>query len=331
MQKHQDHPHASDWAERLNLKKIGPNAYSGPCPLCGGDDRFHVTERNKPLVGCRGCIDNEKPPIRAKRYGDLIETVFPELSRRNKNRPLAIKRPVKKKYRTPPHAPNKEKDSPKSKSVLPLLLWDLSTHLFPGPGTVYLSERKLHPRHEPVTSFRDIRWIQKSNCPRNHPGWPGLPDGSAGAIIVAYRQYEHLKAVLLEALTDEGKTTKKRWRRVFGKPNGSCLQAIKAKNNPIVITEGYTSALAAHWLYPDHNAISIGSTSNTAHITRDFTSHFNTHHAIIDTDGDEPGQQAGWHIYKNLKEQNINAALLLRAQGDAADELALLMNHNIDD
>lgn len=47
-----------EWqAEQLGLKKMG-REYKGPCPVCGGNDRFHVKEgRNKPVIyHCRqGC------------------------------------------------------------------------------------------------------------------------------------------------------------------------------------------------------------------------------------------------------------------------------------
>ena len=37
---------AADWAERCaDLKPAGRGKWSGPCPLCGGVDRFHVESR----------------------------------------------------------------------------------------------------------------------------------------------------------------------------------------------------------------------------------------------------------------------------------------------
>ena len=30
---------------------------AGPCPLCGGEDRFHVNQDG--VFGCRGCIDDD--------------------------------------------------------------------------------------------------------------------------------------------------------------------------------------------------------------------------------------------------------------------------------
>ena len=37
-----DLPTLDDWAERLGLTRKGAAEYSGACPLCGGEDRFHV-------------------------------------------------------------------------------------------------------------------------------------------------------------------------------------------------------------------------------------------------------------------------------------------------
>lgn len=52
------------WAEqRSELKREGAAEYAGPCPLCGGEDRFHVTEE---WFFCRHCHEKR---------GDAIELV----------------------------------------------------------------------------------------------------------------------------------------------------------------------------------------------------------------------------------------------------------------
>lgn len=45
-----------DLAERdgVTLRKEGPGEWAGPCPLCGGDDRFHVTKGGYQFF-CRTC------------------------------------------------------------------------------------------------------------------------------------------------------------------------------------------------------------------------------------------------------------------------------------
>ena len=49
--------HAPQWAETLNLRKAGSAEYSGPCPSCGGKDRFWINSHNGELRHhCRqGC------------------------------------------------------------------------------------------------------------------------------------------------------------------------------------------------------------------------------------------------------------------------------------
>ena len=42
---------------------------AGPCPLCGGDDRFHVKQEG--VFGCRGCIDDDAPHAR-----DNVKAIF---------------------------------------------------------------------------------------------------------------------------------------------------------------------------------------------------------------------------------------------------------------
>jgi len=45
-----------DVAERLGarLKRVGPHEFAGPCPKCGGTDRFGINTR-KDIWNCRGC------------------------------------------------------------------------------------------------------------------------------------------------------------------------------------------------------------------------------------------------------------------------------------
>ena len=68
-------PTAQQWADRLgNLKRTGSGSFNGPCPLCGGRDRFHVKEgQGRALVGCRGCLDGQHNPAR---FGELMRAVW---------------------------------------------------------------------------------------------------------------------------------------------------------------------------------------------------------------------------------------------------------------
>ena len=72
-------PDIQDWAARLDLRNRS-GEYVGPCPVCGGEDRFHVRRGRggAAMVGCRGCIDGQPADVRHKAFGRILRAVFPE-------------------------------------------------------------------------------------------------------------------------------------------------------------------------------------------------------------------------------------------------------------
>ena len=57
-----------EWLERVpTLERVG-HQLQGPCPLCGGTDRFHVNLEEPHLFGCRQCEDG--PAILAKIFDE---------------------------------------------------------------------------------------------------------------------------------------------------------------------------------------------------------------------------------------------------------------------
>ena len=70
-------PGVEEWTAALELTRVG-REWIGPCPLCGGEDRFHVRDSEwRAVVGCRGCIDGQSSDQRAKRFGEMLKAVFP--------------------------------------------------------------------------------------------------------------------------------------------------------------------------------------------------------------------------------------------------------------
>ena len=91
------------WAEAAGLKRRG-REYVGPCPLCGGKDRFHVrTGRDgvSAVAGCRGCLDGQPDSERRARFGELARAVFgdsehgPRTGGNGAGRPRTPRRPEK--------------------------------------------------------------------------------------------------------------------------------------------------------------------------------------------------------------------------------------------
>ena len=80
-----ERPTVADFQEVLGdhgieLRRNGAE-WAGPCPLCGGKDRFHVADSGGyALIGCRGCIDGEPEDNRKQRYGEIMALLFPRAS-----------------------------------------------------------------------------------------------------------------------------------------------------------------------------------------------------------------------------------------------------------
>ena len=72
-------PDVEDWAARLGLRHRS-GEYAGPCPVCGGTDRFHVGRGRggAARVGCRGCIDGRPAKERGEAFGRILRAAFPE-------------------------------------------------------------------------------------------------------------------------------------------------------------------------------------------------------------------------------------------------------------
>ena len=66
-------PSAAELATAFGLRRTGPRDFNGPCPLCGGRDRFHVRDRDgRGVFGCRQCIDGAAPADRAAKFGEIM-------------------------------------------------------------------------------------------------------------------------------------------------------------------------------------------------------------------------------------------------------------------
>ena len=53
----QKRPTPEEWEAHVpQLRRIG-SQLQGPCPACGGEDRFHVKLTEPHLFGCRQCKD----------------------------------------------------------------------------------------------------------------------------------------------------------------------------------------------------------------------------------------------------------------------------------
>ena len=246
-------PSAAEWADRLGLKRAG-REWCGPCPVCGGQDRFHVGRRldHTALVGCRGCIDGGTPGERGQAFGQVLRAAFPD---RSPGGGLLIGGQVGSRNR-----PTRRTPLPGHKSVAPQIgrrlssraavLWERAVVADDTPAATYLVERFVWPpAFLGVLLPLDCRWIPAERWPASRVTQiPQLPSHAAGALIFAYRDSQRLlRAVSCEALGTDGRRCEPRWRRTFGTKVGAWFVT---GPGPRCYVEGECDALAARWLKP---------------------------------------------------------------------------------
>ena len=232
-------PTAGEWAEALQLKKVGAREWQGPCPVCGGTDRFHCREgEGRAVVGCRGCIDGRADS--GKQFGQVLKAAFP--GRFGTLQGTAT-------Y-TPPAKP-KGKQGEWDSTAAACQLWAAGVDAEGTPAAQYLRSRKLWPEHLPI-DLPDVLFVPQWDkaAPKKDK-----PLDCAGFVLWAFRdpfdRSAQLQAVQFEALREDGQRTSPRLRRVWGVASATCWRPRPlAPAQGVLLVEGPTSALACWWLAP---------------------------------------------------------------------------------
>ena len=225
-------PGVKEWADTLDLTRRGLE-FVGPCPLCGGDDRFHVRDSGgRAAVGCRGCIDGQSSGERAKRFGEVLRAVFPA-------RGGGVARFPASAPRTAP-APGNGGEA--ARRAIAGRLWAAAVPADDTPARAYLAGRWVWPPDGIGPSLpASVRWLPRGAVGRDVAAdWYDVPEHTAGAIVYAFRQPggATIRAVGLDALDADGRRPGKRWRRTFGQKKGAAFAVGAVGGDPLVIVEG---------------------------------------------------------------------------------------------
>ena len=300
-------PGVKEWADTLDLTRRGLE-FVGPCPLCGGDDRFHVRDSGgRPAVGCRGCIDGQSDGERAKRFGELLREVFPARAVTPARFPARVPR-------TPP-APGNGGEA--ARRAIAGRLWAAAVPAADTPARAYLAGRLVWPPDGIGPGLpASVRWLPRSAVGRDvAAGWYGVPEHTAGAIVYAFRQPggATIRAVGLDALDADGRRPGKRWRRTFGQKKGAAFVVGAVGGDPLVIVEGEVDALASVWLYPSAEVWAAGGGAGAALAPAILDTE---RRVVIEADPDGPGRNAALKLDKAL---GGRAEISWNSGGDPAD------------
>ena len=298
-------PGVKEWADTLDLTRRGLE-FVGPCPLCGGDDRFHVRDSGgRAAVGCRGCIDGQPDGERAKRFGELLRAVFP----------ARAVTPVRFPPRVPrtPAAPGNGHEA--ARRAIARRLWAAAVPADDTPARAYLAGRSVWPPDGIGPSLpASVRWLPRGAVGRDVAAdWYDVPEHAAGVLVFAYRlPGGDLAAVELEALLTDGTRPDPRWRRTYGPRTGAAFEAAPG-GGATVLCEGAVTALAARWLHPGCRVLATGGTSGLEAAARQVRGRL-----VLEVDGDVAGRAVVARIQaaRPLGEVDVEFAL---AGHDAAD------------
>ena len=298
-------PGVKEWADTLDLTRRG-REWIGPCPLCGGDDRFHVRDSGgRAKVGCRGCIDGQSDGERAKRFGEVLRAVFPARAVTQARFPTMVPR-------TPPALVNGHEAA---RRAIAERLWAAAAPADRTPARTYLAGRWVWPPDGIGPSLpASVRWLPRGTAGRDvAANWYDVPKQTAGALVFAYRlPGGDLAAVELEALLTDGTRPDPRWRKTFGQKKGAAFEAA-AGGGETVLCEGAVTALAARWLHPGCRVLATGGTSGLEAVARQVKGRL-----VLEVDGDAAGRTVVARIQaaRPLGEVDVEFAL---AGHDAAD------------
>ena len=275
-------PSVANWMVQLSLSKRGAE-FVGPCPLCGGTDRFHIRESAdaKALVGCRGCIDGQDSETKARRFGELLRTVFPDWAGFNPTRQktgytAGRERSLSLRSFPEPSATSRDPITV-VKRALAARLREAASPADNTPAHIYLARRWAWPPAAigPALPL-SVRWLARNATPPPVPElkWYGLPHGLSGAIVYAFHNVQsgELTAVSLDGLTDNGQRpdqaqTGPRWRRTFGVKGGAVFLAQDAQGGELTLCEGEPDALAlAAIKQPSGTVLALGSTPSSSSV-----------------------------------------------------------------
>ena len=299
-------PGAEEWADALDLARRG-RQWVGPCPLCGGDDRFHVRDsEGRAVVGCRGCIDGQPDGEKRSRFGELLKTVFPDRGGGVAHFPLRVARTRA--------APVKRHEA--ARRALAGRLWAAAVPADDTPARAYLAGRWVWPPDGMGPDLpASVRWLPRGAVRSDAAAdWYDVPAHSAGAIVYSFRQPSGatIRAIGLDALDADGQRPDKRWRRTFGQKKGAAFAVGAVGGDPLVIVEGEVDALAAVWLYPGAEIWSAGGSGATALAPAILTGR----RVVIEADPDGPGRNAALKLDKAL---GGRAEISWNRGGDPAD------------
>ena len=284
-----------------DAKRVG-SEWTGPCPVCGGDDRFWINMRTGSL-GCRGCSPGRKNP---KAYQRVL-------------RALGLGgKPAIQHQRILTAREKADKHDRRRRIHAAQQLWHHAGTAAGTPVETYLvMHRTVWPGDRPLPD--SIRWLPRSSMGRTGRG---MPQGAVGVMICAYTTVEaHLNAVSMEALRQNGMRPGNRWRRTFGvrRGAGALFRIGQPTDMSVHVAEGEVSAIAVAGRRIIRCVVATGGSWALRDLPQ-WALPMGTARVMLHVDGDRAGEDAALAVARPLMAAGIAVGFARYPPGrDAAD------------
>lgn len=308
------------WAKARNFKREG-SQWEGPCPACGGENRFRVNRQGR--VFCRQCCPDGRNSDALRRITEAAGFTWRNSEREEPRQPGPAHSQRANRTTRPPRSAPARRNTPSSAKTegnsLATRVW-AATQPDPGSVAACLARRGAWPPGRPLP--RAVRWLSRAVLEQHR--FRDFPDDAAGAVAYAFASATtgDLVALQMDAMTGAGAYPASRWRRTCGSPKGAVFPSVDARDDfggDLHIAEGPVDALAIT-AWRGRPAWAAGGTSGLAALAPALAA--TGRQAVIEADGDGPGRQAAEALQDALHRAGAVARLHYWPSCDPAEGLA---------
>ncbi len=306
----------------LGLKRSGRELI-GPCPACGGDNRFRVTPTGGAF--CRQCCPDGSDAAAFRRLIEAAGFAWPTRESRSEGRTGALRSGGAEHPRKAASTPQRRSDGDsggvsaqgnehqrkiQAKIARARRLWSAAV---PDPGLVraYLGARGCWPPHAPLPD--SVRWLSRAAITALR--WrEGPDDDAAGAMACCYTVNGAVTSVSLDALRADGTRCAPRWQRTLGERRGAAFRVPgpDAPGDPLALAEGDADALAIR-TWTGCEAWSGGGTAGVAALALALAAVARP--VTVHCDGDGPGRKAAFQLQDDALARGVQVRVAFNQPG----------------